>query len=559
MEEPEASEAAAGGVPDWRALPNGVLQLIFHLASTWQKPGSCLAARVCSSWRAAAAGCRDIQLLYCTGLPEDPADLSFAAWLRQSGHQLGALTLIGNTFEATDMLLCALAEASSPPAAAAAPADLAAVEGGAGGTAGAGGSHPLPLHTLCVLWWGPSLQTIRRLLPALPNVRCLQLSGGIDERNLGLLLRTEDRWQEPFVALKQAKHLRELHLEWPYLPSFSSQAAASLLPLRLERLTTSTLQGHCSNSPPDLSHLMRLTFLRLLRGRHRQFATDMLPAGLQGLDMADVEGFACLPVERPELVVGVQPPGDWGRITWGNTFDLSSLSKLRMLHCTGPELCSSAVRTALPQLTALSALTVFVGRSSDEENQCVVSTAASIHGLRRLEVLMDCSNPVLPGLSQVTGLTRLALSAKKRLGSASIRAAWAAELGQMVGLRWLQVPDGLLVVPGEPWLADLKQLQVLEVYVQPRVDAFNLVGRKTWERCRQRVAQWLEGDQLRAVSPQLRLLMVTKMPPDQAAPLQLRSRLRQLVGSSGCEVVVGMVDPTQQLAPLPEALQQALE
>lgn len=172
---------------------------------------------------------------------------------------------------------------------------------------------------------------------------------------------------------------------------------------------------------------------------------------------------------------------------------------------------------------------------------------------------MDCSNPVLPGLSQVTGLTRLALSAKKRLGSASIRAAWAAELGQMVGLRWLQVPDGLLVVPGEPWLADLKQLQVLEVYVQPRVDAFNLVGRKTWERCRQRVAQWLEGDQLRAVSPQLRLLMVTKMPPDQAAPLQLRSRLRQLVGSSGCEVVVGMVDPTQQLAPLPEALQQALE
>jgi len=53
--------------------------------------------------------------------------------------------------------------------------------------------------------------------------------------------------------------------------------------------------------------------------------------------------------------------------------------------------------------------------------------------------------------------------------------------------------------------------------------------------------------------------MVTKMPPDQAAPLQLRSRLRQLVGSSGCEVVVGMVDPTQQLAPLPEALQQALE
>jgi hypothetical protein len=59
------------------------------------------------------------------------------------------------------------------------------------------------------------------------------------------------------------------------------------------------------------------------------------------------------------------------------------------------------------------------------------------------------------------------------------------------------------------------------------------------------------------------VLGVTGMKAGHAAHSKLRRRLQQLVGSSRCEVVVGpdldeVADPTQQLAGVPETLQQAL-
>jgi hypothetical protein len=71
--------------------------------------------------------------------------------------------------------------------------------------------------------------------------------------------------------------------------------------------------------------------------------------------------------------------------------------------------------------------------------------------------------------------------------------------------------------------------------------------------------QVLDGGTLLAAPPGLRLLIVTGIGREEAHPLQLKHQLRlQLVGSSRCEVVVACFDPTEQLAGLPEALQQAL-
>jgi hypothetical protein len=66
-----------------------------------------------------------------------------------------------------------------------------------------------------------------------------------------------------------------------------------------------------------------------------------------------------------------------------------------------------------------------------------------------------------------------------------------------------------------------------------------------------------------ALPPQLQLLGASGLTAEQAAHWELRRRLQQLVGSSGCEVVVGpdldeVCDPTQPLAGLPLCLQQAL-
>jgi hypothetical protein len=77
---------------------------------------------------------------------------------------------------------------------------------------------------------------------------------------------------------------------------------------------------------------------------------------------------------------------------------------------------------------------------------------------------------------------------------------------------------------------------------------------------KRRVHQVLEGDCLRAAPPQLSLLLMTGVTPEEAALWRLRRSLRQqLAGTSGCEVVVAVEDPTQLLVGLPEGLQGVLE
>jgi hypothetical protein len=118
---------------------------------------------------------------------------------------------------------------------------------------------------------------------------------------------------------------------------------------------------------------------------------------------------------------------------------------------------------------------------------------------------------------------------------------------QLQGLRWLSVP-AVLLEAGWGWLGGLQQLQVLVVCcMDPAVSTLT----------------WLEGCSPAAVPPRLQVLGVSGMTAEQAAGWQLRRRLQQELGSSGCEVVVGVDldevgDPTQQLAGLPVELQQAL-
>jgi hypothetical protein len=389
---------------------------------------------------------------------------------------------------------------------------------------------------------------VGRLLPALPYVRRLQL---FDIHSSRLYGDTEQR-QRALAALKQATQLQELHIQWPSWGGSSSPAAAALLPPSLKHLTWRT----CDRSEqPDWSHLTQLTSLQLGREWDGPLSTEKLPPRLQEMNIVEEWVPGRLPHQWPELVVGAQAPVHFGE------YQLSSLVNLRTLAGSAQDLSEGPVRTLLPQLAALSALRVCVRRTgtpaADQDLKEVVSTAGGIRGLKRLEVEL-CPGQVLVNLSPLTAVTHLSLVG---VGRVKRRAAWAAEVGKMVWLKRLAVSHVLMLE--QPWMGNLKQLQVLDVVLLSPgtttsfVYNYGVYPSHKWSMSCSWASQWVEGDNLRAVAPQLRLLMVTGMPPDPAAPLQLRRRLQQLVGS-GCEVVVGMFDPTQQLAALPEALQQAL-
>jgi hypothetical protein len=99
----------------------------------------------------------------------------------------------------------------------------------------------------------------------------------------------------------------------------------------------------------------------------------------------------------------------------------------------------------------------------------------------------------------------------------------------------------------------------LAVRCQQRYNFYVLAGSSARKTIQRRMEQLLEEAGMQSAPPQLLLLLVTGISAKQAASLQVRRRLQQqLAGRSGCEVVVGPCDPTQQLAGLPEALQQAL-
>jgi hypothetical protein len=516
--------------PDWLSLPQGVLQHIIGLASTWQKPGSCAAAPVCSTWKAAAAGCRGTRLLY-TAFRSKQANASFATWLGFRSRQLGSLILSSSEHSTTEHLLGVLALA----------AETAAATG-----------RPLQLHTLRVLGYGPSFATTGRLLAGLPRLRHLQLPD-LNSPYLGKKTYTKDvsKVQQQLASLQQATQLEQLRLQEVQCGEDASSIVAGLLPASLQRLNWHRMSS--ATPVPDLAHLTRLTSIRLDGWRSGALSDSKLPAGLQELDLTCANQPQALPQEQLPLVTGVY-------LTFTNLDDLSSMSKLRSISMYADYLCDANVSTAVAQLTSLSALTVVRCGSSDATAapailQGVLSTAASIQGLRQLDIRLESGTPHMPGLSRMTGLTRLVVTGSG-CGTETQHHGWTSELGRMPGLRRLSLPLALLLLPDHSWLGNMTQLQVLEVAVH----LSETPGKFARRSCQRRVQRWLDGESLRVVPPQLLLLMMFDMTAEEAASLQLRRRLQQqLVGRSECEVVVGGADPERQLAGLPEALQQALE
>jgi hypothetical protein len=218
-----------------------------------------------------------------------------------------------------------------------------------------------------------------------------------------------------------------------------------------------------------------------------------------------------------------------------------------------------AARAALEQLIDLSSLRVSVGNLhyvSSRDLRGLVGAVGSAGGLRRLHLDIP-AGVTLRGLAGLSGLTHLTLALEVGdSNSAAQQEAAVQELAQMPHLKWLCVPGQLLLV-GQPWMGSLQQLQVLLLT--------DLVPTRpgTGPSVLQLVLQLLEGCTREALPPQLQLLGFTGISAQQAEAAGLRRRLQQVVGGTGCEVVAGpnlevIWDPAQQLAGLPEALQQAL-
>jgi hypothetical protein len=411
---------------------------------------------------------------------------------------------------------------------------------------------PLPLRTLRVLGPGPHLSTAGRLLAGLPHLHTLQL---------GLEVTCNDKaWgdlgalvQEALAPLGQATQLQQLYLERTvrYIPRTSNFSAsiAGLLPASLKRLTWKAPGvGH---TLPGMSHLTQVTFLQLHRWPDSATAdpsvltTAWLPSSLQQLELLQVKDLPEVLEEQPQLVTGWQADraADLQR-------ELDRLSSMRSALVCVDQLQAPAVRTALAQHPHLSKLELVDVCVAPECVIAALGTAASIKNLRSLGLSLDSFSMIeAAALSALTRVTRL--SASVEFGEdAGPQRALADGIGRMTGLRWLSVSVGVLQA-GWAWLGGLQQLQVMHVY-------WIAASGST-------LFQWLEGHQQGpGLPPQLQLLAFSGMTAEQAAAWQLRRRLQGLLGSTGCEVVVGpdleeVCDPAQQLAGLPLALQQALE
>jgi hypothetical protein len=405
----------------------------------------------------------------------------------------------------------------------------------------------------------PSLQLTGRLLATLPNLRCLQL----DVWTPSLVFTpTADEMEEllaPLAPLKQATQLQALHLSSKCV---YANVTAQLLPPSLRRLTW-RLHMCGPYAVPDLSHLTQLTFLRLEAIGCSGLTSAMLPPSLQQLELRGVVMSPDVLREQQGLLTVWEP----NPFTAVQLRQLQSFTRLTRLTITMVEaLQPRAVCSVLAQHSKLRSLK-FVWCGPDEASsrhlQLALATAGSISNLCSL-ALWGVKSPVLSGLSALTGITCLLLN---RTGwfrnmvptilpgpyssaMAERCQAWADEVGRMVNLRYLSVPDVLLAA-GPALLGGLQQLRVLVVFVN---GSYHVT---TWS------TRLLEVCSQEALLPRLQVLGVSGMTADQAASLQLHRRLQGMLCSRGCEVVVGMnlddaADPTQQLAGLPESLQQAL-
>jgi hypothetical protein len=473
-------------------------------------------------------------LLYAAG--HELSDESFAAWLAKCSPQLEALTLSSSDSISLDVVLGALLKAAA--------AAVGAAEGA-----------PLPLHTLRVLADGPDLDVMARLLAALPHLRCLQL----DVYGSPVADYEPDPPTEMvhFIeALQQASQLQELYFCGPPEGTDSGRYIAEWLPSSLQRLSFRTTEVY--DEAPDLSHLSKLSFLYLEDWEEQQEPlTAKLPPGLQQLEL----------VTLPQMYLSElqQEQGILTRHTGGCAMDdsikqLPSFTKIHTLSgFDGARVGEPSMLALLQQLPALSALGLLHYGEEPYTRQpqlSFMSAVGSLKHLRRLHLGVLSLEADPAGLAALSQLTRLVLTSDRQSHEQQQR-AWVAELGRMAGLRWLSVPDVLLVAD-QAWLGGLQQLQVLVLSSAQGL----LPGPQPREMLQQLVWQ-LEGCSPDMLPPRLLLLGFSNMPAWRAAAWQVRRRLRRLVCSSRCEVVVGIdldevADPMKQLAGLPVALRHAL-
>jgi hypothetical protein len=526
-------EAAANASPDWSSLPTGVLQHVLCLASTWQAPGCCLGARVCRSWRTAADGCSAIRLLYLShGVPG--RDELFAAWLGRNSGQLDSLIISSSARPKSCMVLYALAAAA---------------------TAAAAAKRPLRLRTLRVLGGCIDVKVTGQLLAALPRLRTLQLSG-ISFRNGMKCDEIAAQVKSHWGPLQQATQLQELYMEWPCChhtltgdTCACGPTMAQLLPTSLQRLAWEAQEGDGKHTVPNLAHLGRLAFLQLAKWDGTDLSSQ-LPPGLQQLQLESMSMDTHDLREVRGLVTSfIEPKPDsqsWPRV--------ARFHKAQSAVVTAESLRSDpAIATTLAGLRDLSTLTT--NAATYDDMKALLSTAAHLRGLSCLTIKLR-NLPLPQDLGVLTGVTRLTITHSDLRGVPQQQHAWTHELGRLGRLRWLSVPGELLLVQ-RPWLNGLQQLQALllsSLLVPSREYDTNVMGE---------LAFFLGLGIHVVLPPRLRLLGFTGITVGDAAAVGLPHRLQQVLGGTGCEVVAGpslevVCDPTQQLAGLPDALQQAL-
>jgi hypothetical protein len=399
------------------------------------------------------------------------------------------------------------------------------------------------------------------LVAALPNLQCLQAgtdhtlafdddSAFFDEdlASFGLVV------EEQMAPLRQATQLQELYWSVSDMPESCSKAICKLLPPGLKRMAWAS--SSFTMYVPDVSPLTQLTFLQLAGGACPFLEPHHLPCSLQLLELAgdDVPLFVMTEQQQVLSRLGAVQLADLVSNEYEN---VGCLSKLRALEVGLFDLQHWHKVPVMPQRSQLTALVLRAHCSFPPVLWSSVGVPGPVRmlpcmsqvavGLRRLD-LDCCGGIMLPSLSLFTQLTWLRYTEATNSNQRPPYAVVAQQLGRLPLLKWLSVP-GTLLNGGQGWLGGLQQLRVLVltgVYGDMRQKLSGVAATKEWP--------WLAADSPLLLPPCLLVLGCDGM---------VRPYVQRAAAGSGCEVVdnrdLGKAcDPTQQLAGLPEVLQQAL-